>query len=135
MPPRDPVTSMWAEACTLLDQAERLRRQFFQPMRTTGGCRPTWQAPVDIYEGEGELIVVVALPGVRPDQVDVMIDGGLLAVAGERSIPKWGRARIRRLEIPHGRFERHVQLPAGLWQVQRNDLTDGCLVISLGKIR
>src|SRR4051812_48733969 len=103
MPPRDPGIWMWAQALEMMDKAERMRQQFFQPGTSAGGQRPTWQPPVDLIETSEEYVVVVALPGVRPDQVKVVIDGGILIVVGERALPIGDRAGlIHRLEIPHG---------------------------------
>ena len=38
---------------------------------------------------------------------------------------------IRRLEIPYGRFERHIELPIGRFEIDRRELTDGCLLLTL----
>ena len=76
MPSRDPRIWMWAEALDMMDKAERMHRQFFQPGTPAQGRRPTWQPPVDLIETADEYLVVVALPGVRPDQVQVVVDGG-----------------------------------------------------------
>jgi HSP20 family protein len=125
---------MWAEACELLERAERLQRQFFQPRPTEGG-RPSWEPPVDILETEAELWILVALPGVGADQLKVLVDGSTLAVVGERPMP--GRARagvIRRLEIPYGQFERRIELPPGRFEIARRELVDGCLVLGLRKV-
>jgi HSP20 family molecular chaperone IbpA len=126
---------MWAEACELLDEAERRHRQFFVPARgRTKG--PTWEPPVDVLETERELSIVTALPGVAPDQLQVVIDGATLIVTGLRPMP--GQARttvIRRLEIPYGRFERRIDLPAGRFEIGRRDLTNGCLTLTLRKLR
>lgn len=131
---RDPGAWMWAEACELLDRAERLNRQFFVPERTRSR-RPTWQPPVDVLETEGELWVLVALPGVPADRVEVLVDGGALIVAGERPMPGRGRgAAIRRLEIPYGRFERRIELPSGRYDIARRELIDGCLALGLRKL-
>ena len=43
-------------------------------------------------------------------------------------------AAIHRLEIPYGRFERRIALPAGRFEVARSDLVDGCLTLSLRKL-
>jgi HSP20 family protein len=140
MPSRDPRIWMWAEALDMMDKADRMRRQFFQPA-TPGQAapgqarRPTWQPPVDLIETAGEYLVVVALPGVRPDQVQVVIDGGVLIVVGERALPIGDRnGLIHRMEIPHGRFERHIQLPPGPLELGRRELADGCLVLVLRKV-
>ena len=59
----DPGTLMWARACELIDRAERLHRQFFQP--TAAPVRELcWEPPVDVIETDSELLISVALPGV-----------------------------------------------------------------------
>lgn len=126
---------MWAEACEVLERAERLHRQFFRPGRP-GTRRPTWEPPVDIYETPGEFLIAVALPGVRPDQVEVLIDRDVLTVVGDRAMPAEAQARsalIHRLEIPFGRFERRIPLPSGLLELGRRELVNGCLLIGLRK--
>jgi HSP20 family molecular chaperone IbpA len=127
---------MWTEACELLDEAERLHRQFFVPARSRSK-EPTWEPPVDVLETEHELSIVTALPGVAPDQLKVVIDGAALIVTGLRPMPGQASraAVIRRLEIPYGRFERRIELPAGRFEIGRRDLTNGCLTLTLHKLR
>ena len=130
MPREDIEAWMWAEACELLDRAERLNRQFFQPKR-----QAVWEPPVDLFETDRALWVVVALPGVAAEQVEMTIQGTRLIVAGVRSLPPQVRgAAIRRLEIPAGRFERHVELPPGHFEVVERSFANGCLMLGLGKI-
>jgi HSP20 family protein len=131
---RDPGAWMWAEACELLDRAERLRRQFFVPQGTQRR-QPTWEPPVDLLETEQELSICVALPGVGKEHLEVMVDNGVLIVTGERPMP--GRSRdtkIHRLELPYGRFERRIELPPGRYDVVRRELVDGCLTLGLRKL-
>ena len=61
---------MWSEACEMLARAERLHRELFRPAGLAARV-PAWEPPVDVLETEREVIVLVALPGVNPDQVDV----------------------------------------------------------------
>ncbi len=125
---------MWAEACELLDRAERLHRQFFVPQGTRGR-QPSWEPPVDLLETDEELSIYVALPGVDKEQLEVVVEQGTLIVSGERSMP--GRARgtvIHRLEIPYGRFERRIELPQGRYDAVRRELIDGCLTLGLRKL-
>jgi HSP20 family protein len=132
---RDPRIWMWAEACELLEQAERLRRQSFVPARSLAK-EPTWEPPIDVLETEEELSIEVALPGVAPEHAQVVIDGGTLIVTGLRPMPGQSRSTvIRRLEIPYGRFERRIELPPGRFEIGRRDLTDGCLTLTLRKLR
>ncbi|HEY0836077.1 MAG TPA: Hsp20/alpha crystallin family protein [Azospirillum sp.] len=130
---RDSGTWMWAEAVELLDRAERLHRQFFRPGRPDAPCA-TWTPPVDVYETAAEIVIVAALPGVLAEQVEVAVEHGVLRLAGERTLPCPRAGAIHRLEIPHGRFERRIELPAGAYEVARNELAAGCLVLALRKL-
>jgi HSP20 family molecular chaperone IbpA len=131
---RDPRAWMWAEALTLWEQADRLQRQFFQ-LGAAPAQRPTWEPPLDVLEAGNTLTIVVALPGVPPSHVEVVIDGLALAVRGERPMPgARSGAAIRRLEIPYGRFERRMQLPPGRYQIEQRALEDGCLTLRLRRM-
>lgn len=133
MASRDSEAWMWVEACELLDRAERLHRQFFQLGRSQAR-RPVWEPPVDVFETDRDLWILVALPGVDPERVEVAMDTGILIVAGERRFPMESRAAvIHRFEIPYGRFERRIRLPAVPLSVGRRELVNGCLLLTLRK--
>jgi HSP20 family protein len=131
---RDMQSWMWAEALELLDRAERMQRALFWPTsgRQHAAC---WEPPVDLFESEGQLWIQVALPGVKPDQVEARIEKDALVVAGERLLPlPRGAGTIHRLELPYGRFERRLGLPPGHYELGRRELADGCLTITLRKL-
>jgi HSP20 family molecular chaperone IbpA len=125
---------MWAEALDLLEEAERMHRALFRP----GPARPRapcWEPPLDLVETQDELWLQVALPGVKPERLDVRFEDGVLVVAGERPLPlPEGAGAILRLEMPHGCFERRVRLPAGRYELGRRELADGCLTLTLRKL-
>lgn len=124
---------MWSEACEMIIRAERLHRAFFGLLGPASPL-PAWAPPLDILETEREVLVLVALPGVSPDLVDVAIDGDELVLAGVRKPPpELKTAFIHRLELPQGRFERRVLLPAGAYSEIRRSAGDGCLLITLLK--
>lgn len=126
---------MWAQASDLLDQAERLHRQLFRITAPGRGC-VTWEPPVDMFENEGELIVVVALPGVPPERVEILSEPGYLLVRADCPIPLAGTRRaVRRLEIPYGRFERRVPLPAARLEVSQREFRDGYLIVRFDKLQ
>jgi hypothetical protein len=57
-------------------------------------------------------------------------------VAGSRVLPAELRtAVIHRLELPQGRFERRVRLPAGRYAAVRRTMSHGCVLITLEKLR
>jgi len=87
---------------------------------------------VDVFADGDEMLVEVALPGVPPERVELICTPGELIVRGERRLPRrLASAAIQRLEIPHGRFERRLPLPAGLWQLAGQEFSNGCLQLLL----
>jgi HSP20 family molecular chaperone IbpA len=133
MPIRDLETWMWAEACEIVDQADRLRRQFFRPS-VINVRQPTWEPPIDVYETRHEFKIMIALPGVAPEQLSVILEGNHLTVTGKRHLLVSSESHIRRLEIPYGRFERHIEIPAGHFEIGTREFVNGCLLISLRRI-
>jgi HSP20 family molecular chaperone IbpA len=124
---------MWAEACAMLERAEQMQRRFFRP----GGFEAAaWEPPLDLFETADGLRIVVAVPGVKAEDLGVRIDGGVMAITGRRHLPALpATANIIRLEIPYGRFERRVRLPAGHFELGRAEIADGCLSIELSRRR
>ena len=125
---------MWSEALAMLARAERLHREVFRPGRSLSRL-PVWEPPIDILETARAVLILVALPGVNCDQVEATISGSDLVISGTRVLPSELRtAIIHRLELPQGRFERRVRLPAGKYDRVRRSQSNGCLVITLDKM-
>jgi HSP20 family molecular chaperone IbpA len=123
---------MWGETVDLLEQAERMQRQFF---RLAGRASSAgWEPPVDVFSDGDEILIEVALPGVPSDRIELVFAPGELVVRGERRLPRrLASAAIQRLEIPHGRFERRLALPPGRWALLRQELDHGCLHLLLAR--
>ena len=99
---------MWGEALSMLDRAQRLQRQFFTHASVA------WEPPVDIVETGETLQMHVALPGVSADSITVALDPAGITISALRPFPCRGEdSQIHRLEIPYGRFERHIALALG----------------------
>ena len=129
----DPRDWMWSEALQMLAQAERLHQQAFRP-QTAGRLRPSWEPPVDVLETEREVLILAALPGVDVQRVEAVIENGTLVLSGERTVPAELRtAKIHRMELPQGRFERRIALPPGVYGEVRRFEANGCLVVTLAK--
>ncbi len=131
---RDPSAWMWAEAVHMLEQAERMHRQFFR-LGAPRGARTVWEPPVNVFEDEDSYIIMVALPGCAPTCVEVLLDSSSIVVRANCELPFGAGAReIRRLEIPYGYFERRIQLPAARFEVVQRELMNGCLILNLRKV-
>jgi len=130
MSSRYPTDWMWAQACELLDQAERMHRQFFH---LTASTRAVWEPPADVFEDEREVVIIVALPGVPADRIEVTSEPGALVVRAERPARFYTEHEVRQLEIPYGYFERRIRLPNTRFDAETRQVSDGCLVLRLRK--
>ncbi len=127
----DPELWMWERARRLLDEVDRLQDRLLD----RGSGRPSrrcWRPAVDVFEIPDGLIVLAALPGVDPAQVQVGVQAGRVVIRGSRRLPMGLRgAHVHRLEIPHGEFERVVPLPSGSFEIEAPRFCDGCLMLVL----
>jgi HSP20 family protein len=70
---------------------------------------------IDMYQTANDVVVKAALPGVRPEEVDISITGDTLTIKGERKEEQEIRDddyfyRERR----HGAFSRSVPIPVSI---------------------
>jgi HSP20 family protein len=81
-----------------------------------------WVAPlsaanlaIDMFETKDEVVVKAALPGVKPEEVEVTITGNTLTIAGESNEESEVKEKdYIRKERRFGSFTRSVTLPNGL---------------------
>ena len=125
---------MWGEALSLLEQADRLHRQFCRPAAAPA---PAWEPPVDVIETVDAISVHVALPGAVADSVLVELEPGAITISARRVFPldssESPRARVHALEIPYGRFQRRIGLPMQALTLSGRQLQDGCLTLTFSK--
>lgn len=75
------------------------------------GARPEFP-PVDMYEDNGNLVVVADIPGFKKDEVKVKVKGEELIIYGQRKHEeKTGEERYYRYERYFDTFSRTVKLP------------------------
>ncbi len=132
---------VWQRASDLLQQVERIHRNFLQiaagtHYRLSHGRSPAWEPPVNVVETDVSLWVISALPGVTADRMKVRLEGRELVIAGERPLPKCcNEGELKIWEIPLGRFERRLTLIEGRNSLSLGEvsLQDGLLIIELRK--
>lgn len=121
---------MLAQAVDLLHSADRLQRQLFHIGHVDDA--PCWQPPVDMVANERQLALLIALPGVAPERLSVSLESQCLVVRGDRLFgANLGQGAIVRLEIPYGRFERRIGLPAATYRLADMQFEHGCLRLHL----
>lgn len=67
--------------------------------------------PLDVYQTEEELVVQVAVPGMKPEDLQVQVLRGLLSVRGASHRPESPGGEYLRQELTYGAFERTLTLP------------------------
>ncbi len=91
--------------------------------------------PLDVYETAAALVVRAALPGVKPDQVDIAIDGDTLTISGEYKAAEEAGTQYHRRELYAGAFERALRLP-DRFEPERSvaDFENGILTLTIPKV-
>lgn len=83
---------------------------------------------LDVYESDGEYLVILDVPGASPDSINVQVVGAELHVRAEQA------AAPRHADVARAAFERHFELPSEVDPSSAvAELRDGVLEIRLQK--
>lgn len=101
----------------------------------------TWQfgegqlVPVDVYATKDDVVVEAVLPGLKPDEVEITVEGNTLSLSGDTSSMIPDHEGLLLQEIRRGRFTRTLTLPVGL-EPDRATATfeDGILTLRIPKV-
>lgn len=116
------LPSPFSMMSALLDDIDRLARGigFDVPSssgaqgsaRSRGSTPPVWTLPVEVSEREGQLLIVVEVPGIDKDSISVEIDADRVVISGERvEQHDTPRGSLYVSERRYGRFARAIPLP------------------------
>ncbi len=115
------------------DELNRLhRRGGHRPWRTRFAGASEYP-PVNVWEGEHDILVIAEVPGVAAEDIEITVHDGALSIRGAVAPEaEGGEAVFHRRERHYGAFARTVNLPfeAESEQVQAQ-CTDGILRIYL----
>ncbi len=110
-------TSPLGELVSLRQAMDRLFEDSFVRPRVWTGWSDASTLAMDIRSTADALIVEAALPGIKPEDVDITVEGGTLTITGEyrseRNEEDEGGDYLVQ-EIRRGSFGRTVTLPEGL---------------------
>ena len=123
------------DVVSLRDAMSRLFEESF--------IRPSaWAAPlegvgvaVDMMETKDDVIVKVAVPGIKPEDIDISVTGELLTVKGEfKAEQKTEGSNYIRQERRFGAFERTLSLPTQVVADRaKAEFENGVLTLTLPK--
>ena len=92
-----------------------------------------WQPPADVYQTRDGWLLKFDLAGVRPEDVELAIQGYRITVRGTRrdSFIEEG-CRCYRLEIAYSQFERSIELPGDLGRARiTKEYHEGMLLVRI----
>jgi HSP20 family protein len=106
-----------------------------QWQNATGASTPAWAPALDISEGKDAYLVTVELPGVKLDDLEITLEGGLLTIRGERQFTsESSEEQYHRVERSSGAFRRSITLPAHVMaDAVEASMEDGVLRILVPK--
>jgi HSP20 family protein len=110
--PRDPMLDL------LYNLERRMGKIFNEPLVFTDWAVPelagtAWVPAVDIFEEPEHIRIVAEIPGVKPEDLKISVDGNVLTIQGTKEqVAEEEAEKVHRYERSYGAFERSFTLPA-----------------------
>ena len=107
--------SPFGELMSLRSAMDRLFEDSFVRHPLNGGFDQLAMLPLDVTSTADALIVEAAMPGIKPDDVEITVENGTLSIRGEaRQERSEGEGESLVQEIRRAAVSRTVSLPSGL---------------------
>jgi HSP20 family protein len=107
--------SPFGEMLTLRQAMDRLLDDDFRPSRWLSGGLDGPALPLDVTTTTDALTIEAALPGIKPEDVDITVENGTVTISGRTADERKAEEGSYVLqEIRRGSFSRSVTLPNGL---------------------
>lgn len=107
--------SPFGEMITLRQAMDRLFDDDYRPFRWLSGGPDGPALPLDVTTDPNTLTIEAALPGIKPEDVDITIENGTVTISGKTASERTAEEGAYVLqEIRRGNFSRSVTLPTGL---------------------
>ncbi|MBP9760967.1 MAG: Hsp20/alpha crystallin family protein [Candidatus Magasanikbacteria bacterium] len=118
------------------EMEEMMNRLPVQWKNNTPGNGPTFIPAVDMYETKDAVVVETPLAGMRPEDVSVQVENGILTISGESKKEREVEEKnYYRKEVRSGSFYRQVPLPV---EVKDDaivaEFADGILQVTCPKV-
>jgi HSP20 family protein len=99
------------------------------------GGEPEGQLAIDVYQTKNELVIQSAIAGVKPENLDISIEGDVITIRGDREKPPEEEGNYFAQECYWGLFSREIILPVEVdpGRVEAT-MKEGILTIRIPKI-
>jgi HSP20 family protein len=109
--PQSEFVTSFGRLATLREEMDRLFGSAFGPIMRSPGSFHRWSPPLDVYQDKDSFTVVIDLPGLRKENIEISLREQNLTVSGKRPIEENTGEPGFRAERFYGTFQRTVQLP------------------------
>jgi HSP20 family protein len=129
---RQPDYAAWSPLSNLRDQFT----QFFDLAYPGEKQAFDWSPALDVSEDKEKYLVAVELPGLKKEDLQVVVHDGVLTVSGERKSEKEVQdGTVHRSERSYGKFSRSITLPSAVSADRVGaSFKDGVLSIEIPKV-
>jgi HSP20 family protein len=134
-PVRDPMLDL------LYNLERRMGKVFNEPLgyfdwTTPDVASAAWVPAVDIFEEPDFLRIVAEIPGVKPEDMKISVEGNVLTIHGKKEqVAEEKAEKVHRYERTYGEFERSFTLPATVnAEAIKASYEHGVLTLALPKL-
>ncbi len=129
------MLTRWDPYRELLSMRRAMDRLFENSLSDERDVTSEWSLPLDVVEDENDFVVKAPLPGVKPEDIDITFNQGMLTIKGQmkdESDTTKGQYHLR--ERRYGTFSRTINLPSTVKPEDiQADYADGILTLKLPK--
>jgi HSP20 family protein len=126
----------FTELMSLRQAMDRLfEDSFVRPSRVLSAFGEVAAPALDVYQTPNEVVVKAALPGLKPEDINIDITGDTLTIKGEsKTEHEIKKENYLYQERRYGAFSRSVVLPSGLKPDKAEaTMEDGVLTLTIPK--
>jgi len=102
-----------SELQQMIDFMDRVFNTGWSEGNSTRASDVVYNLPVDIWEKDNFYFIRAAVPGVKPENLDITVQDNVLTLGGEVKHQWEGDQNVKfwRLETTYGKFRRSIRLP------------------------
>jgi HSP20 family protein len=102
----------WRPFADFSDLRNRIDAVLEDVMSPEGGV---WSPAIDLVESDGALVFRADVPGMKPEEIKIELEGDVLTISGEHEETKEAKdEQYLRRERRYGSFSRSMRVPAGI---------------------
>jgi HSP20 family protein len=110
---KERATDLFSDFERIRERMEQAWQQVIGPPGAPRFSTPLIDVSVDVFETEEDVVVVAEIAGISEEEVEIIVDGTVLILSGERHPHPSRPGRLySQMEVCHGPFRRELVLPA-----------------------